>query len=172
MIEAAAALDPADGTGLRAFYAEAAELHRVAGEPYLEAPYEGFGGFMRRVARRGARAMLPGLRMGTLADLAARHLRSAALRQFVGRCATCVGGSPWQVSAAFALIPHLERSLGVHHVAGGMGALGDAFGAALARLGVTVRLEQRARSAARGGAFVVGPAGGEIEADAVRGLDG
>jgi 1-hydroxycarotenoid 3,4-desaturase len=167
MVEAAAALHPADGNGLRAFYAAAAELHRVAGEPYLEAPFEGFGGFMRRAARRGTRAVLAGLRMGTLADLAARHLRSEPLRQFAGRYATYVGGSPWQVSAAFALIPHLERTLGVHHVAGGLGALADAFGGALGRLGVTVRLGTRAQWAARGRGFVVGPPGDEIETDAV-----
>jgi phytoene desaturase len=167
MIEAAAALDPADGAGLRAFYDDAAVLYRAAGEPYLEAPFEGMAGFMRRVARRGAGAVVAGLRMGTLAGLAARHLRSPALRQFVGRYATYVGASPWQVSAAFALIPHLERTQGVHHVAGGVGALVGALAAALGRLDVTLRPGTPARWTPRGAGFLVGPPGDEIEADAV-----
>ncbi len=167
MIESAAALEPADGAGLRAFYASAAALHRAAGEPYLEAPFEGLAGFMRRVARRGAGAVTTGLGMGTLAGLAARHLRSPALRQFAGRFATYVGASPWQVSAAFALIPHLERTEGVHHVAGGVGALVDAFATALGRLGVMLCLDARAVWRPRGAGFLVGPPGREIEADAV-----
>jgi phytoene desaturase len=167
MLAAAAAFHPADAAGLRAFYDEAAALYRSAGEPYLEAPFEGIAGFLRRVARRGAGAVLAGLRMGTLAALAARHLRSPSLRQFVGRYATYVGASPWQVSAAFALIPHLERTRGVHHVVGGIGALVDALVAALHRLDVTVSLGTRARWARHGAQLVAGPPGGELPVDAV-----
>jgi 1-hydroxycarotenoid 3,4-desaturase len=167
MLAAAKAFDPADAAGLRAFYDEAAALYRSAGEPYLEAPFEGMADFMRRVASRGAGAVLTGIRMGTLATLAARHLRSPPLRQFVGRYATYVGASPSQVSAAFALIPHLERTCGVHHVAGGMGALVDGFTAALRRLDVTLRLGARAQWRRRGAELVAGPPGGEISVDAV-----
>lgn len=167
MIEAARAIDPADGPAVRTFYDEAAALYRAAGEPYLEAPFEGMAGFMRRVARRGPGAVLSGLRMGTLAGLAARHFRSPALRQVVGRYATYVGASPWQVSAAFALIPHLERVEGVHHVRGGMAVLVEALAAAARRLGVRIELGARARWASRGRGFVVGPPGAEDAVDAV-----
>jgi 1-hydroxycarotenoid 3,4-desaturase len=167
MVAAVQAIEPADAPSLRAFYDEAATLYRAVGEPYLEAPFEGMAGFLRRVARRGPRAMLAGLRMGTLAGLAARRFRSPELRQVVGRYATYVGASPWQVSAAFAMIPHLERVLGVHHVRGGMGALVDALAAAAHRLGVRVQLGVRARWTSRGAGFLVGPPGGEEEVDTV-----
>jgi len=167
MADEAAALDPAEGAGLRAFYAEAAALWRAAGEPYLEAPFEGMAGFMLRVARRGPAAVLRGMGMGTLAALAEKHLRTPALRQFVGRFATYVGASPEQVSAAFALIPHLERAEGVWHAEGGMGALVDALARGLGRLGVRIATGTPARWTPRGAGFLVGPAGGEIEVDTV-----
>ena len=168
MADEAAALHPADRQGLQAFYAEAEALWRAAGEPYLEAPFEGLGGFMLRVARRGPRAVWRGVRMGTLAALAARHLRAPGLRQFVGRFATYVGAAPDEVSAAFALIPHLERASGVWHPQGGMSALVDALRRAIVRLGVRVVCGTRAGWAARGGALVVGPPGAaDVEVDAV-----
>lgn len=167
MAAEAAALDPAEEAGLRNFYREAAALWRAAGEPYLEAPYDGFPGFMWRVARRGPLAVLRGLRMGTLSELAARHLRTAALRQFAGRFATYVGAAPDEVSAAFALIPHLELAEGVWHPAGGMASLVDALAAAIRRLGVRVVTGTRAQWTARGRTFLVGPAGAAIEVDTV-----
>lgn len=163
----AEALEPGGDAALRAFYADAAAIYAAAGAPYLEAPFEGMVGFMRRVARRGPAAVLRGMGMGTLAGLAARRFRGAALRQFAGRFATYVGAAPEQVSAAFALIPHLERAQGVHHVRGGMAALVDALAAALERLGVTIHRGAPARWTARGRGFVVGPPGGEVDADVV-----
>lgn len=153
--------------GLRRFYADAALLWRIAGEPYLEAPFEGLGDFLGRVRRRGFAAVLRGLRMGTLAQLAARHLRSAALRQFVGRFATYAGASPYEASEVFAIIAHLEREAGVHHVAGGVGTLATALGAAIARLGVEIQLGCRVGWQARGKRLVVGEGRGGAPFDAV-----
>jgi 1-hydroxycarotenoid 3,4-desaturase len=160
----AAALRRSEGKGVRSFYEEAEAIYRAAGEPYLEAPFEGLAGFMARVARRGVGAMLAGLRLTTLHELAARHFKTYHLRQFVGRFATYTGASPYEASAAFALIPHLERAYGTHHVRGGIGALVEALGQAARRLGVAVRLNARARyeREARGG-WRVGPQG-EAEA--------
>ena len=155
-IEEAAAFGGGEAGGLRRFYADAEALWRVAGAPYLEAPFDGLGGFLARVGRRGFAAALRGLRMGTLAQLAARHFRSAQLRQFVGRFATYAGASPYAASEVFATIAHLERAAGVHHVAGGIGALATALAAALGRLGVDLRLGQRVAWTARDGGFVVG----------------
>jgi 1-hydroxycarotenoid 3,4-desaturase len=167
MADDAEALEAGGAAALRAFYAEAAAIHAAAGAPYLEAPFEGMAGFMGRVARRGPGAMLRGLGMGTLAGLAVRRFRGACLRQFVGRFATYVGASPEQVSAAFALIPHLEQAQGVYHPTGGMGAVVEALVATLARHGVDVRTNAPSRWIARGERFVAGPAGDEIEADVV-----
>ena len=154
-VEEASAFGVHEAGGLRRFYADANALWRVAGEPYLEAPFDGLGGFLARVGRRGLSAALRGLRMGTLAQLAARHFRSHEMRQFVGRFATYAGASPYAASEVFAVIAHLEHAAGVHHVAGGIGALAAGLERALARLGVDVRVGRRVSWTSRGTEVVV-----------------
>ena len=165
--DSAEALAIDEGRGVESFYAAAAAIHRAAGEPYLEAPFDGVAGFLGRVARRGPSAVLQGLRMTTLHALAARHFRDPRLQQFVGRFATYTGASPYRASAAFALIPHLERVEGVHHVEGGTGALVTALEAAARRLEVEIRLGTRGTWRRAGGSWLAGPAGDEAPVDAV-----
>lgn len=165
--ESAAAIHPKDGEGFKAFARQAEVIYRAAGEPYLEAAYEGMAGFMARVLKRGPATMATGLQLATLDELARRHFASAELQQYVNRFATYTGASPYAASAAFAMIPHLERAHGVHHVEGGMGALVTALGAAVQRAGVTVHLGVRAGFEKRGAGFLAGPKGGEAEFDAV-----
>ena len=161
------AMAPGEGRGVDGFYAAAAAIHRAAGEPYLEAPFEGMAGFFARVVRRGPSAVLQGMQMSTLHTLAARHFRDPRLQQFVGRFATYTGASPYQASAAFALIPHLERIEGVHHVEGGLGALVSALEAAVRRLGVEIRLGTRGAWNQVGESWRAGPSGDETPVDAV-----
>jgi phytoene desaturase len=163
----AASLHPDDGAGLRAFTQEAAAIYHAAGEPYLEAPYEGLTGFMARVVRQGPAAVLAGLRLSTLDQLARKHFRGEHLRQFVARFATYTGGSPYECSAAFAMIPHLERHFGVSHVEGGMGALVVALEQAVRRAGVRLHLGARAEWERRGSRLLAGPHGDLAEVDAV-----
>jgi 1-hydroxycarotenoid 3,4-desaturase len=160
-------LAPHDAPGVGGFYREAADIFRAAGAPYLEAPFEGLPGFMRRVLRRGAGAVALGARLGTLDDFARRHFQSPELQQFVGRFATYVGASPYRASAAFALLPHLEVTEGVHHVEGGMGALVRALETAVRALGVDVQLSTRAAFRTGGGQLLAGPALAMRRVDAV-----
>lgn len=160
-------LRPREAKGVRSFYAAAEAIWRAAGEPYLEAPYEGMPGFMARVARRGLSAVAAGARLGTLDELAREHFVTDHLHQFVGRFATYAGASPYQASAAFALIPHLERAYGVHHVQGGIGALAGALARAVRRLGVRVHLDARAHVGPEGTRWRVGPVGEAESYDAV-----
>jgi phytoene desaturase len=153
--EEAEALQSGEGAALQRFYAEAEAIYRAAGEPYLEAPYEGMAGFMARVLRRGIGSVLRGARLSTLDALARRHFQTHALRQFVGRFATYVGASPFTASAAFSLIAHLEQAEGVHHVEGGMGALARALVEATKRQGVDVHLGHAAEWKSCGGEFRV-----------------
>jgi phytoene dehydrogenase-like protein len=155
-IEEAGAFGSGEAGGLRRFYADAEVLWHVAGEPYLEAPYDGLGGFLGRVGRRGLSGALRGLRMGTLAQLAARHFRSPELRQFVGRFATYAGASPFAASEVFATIAHLEHVAGVHHVVGGIGSLAAALQQAIVRLGVAIEPGQRVSWVTRGARLLVG----------------
>jgi phytoene desaturase len=152
---------------VRGFYAEAEAIWKAAGEPYLEAPFEGMSDFMARVARRGLGAVALGMKLGTLDELARKHFQTEHLRQFAGRFATYAGASPYLASAAFAMIAHLERAFGVFHVEGGMGALSAALVRAVERLGATVRTSAKAEWARRGSRFEAGPRGEAEPFDAV-----
>ena len=163
----AAALRPREARGVRSFYAEAEAIYAAAGEPYLEAPFEGMPAFMARVAKRGMGAVAKGMALGTLQQLAEAHFSTGHLRDFVGRFATYAGANPWETSAAFAMVPHIERAYGVHHVRGGMGALVSGLEAAARRLGVTVRAGVRARFFREGNGFRAGPEREELPFDAV-----
>ncbi|MFY0583948.1 phytoene desaturase family protein [Cystobacter fuscus] len=165
--DSAARLHPSEGKGVHGFYAEAEHIWRAAGEPYLEAPFEGMAGFMSRVLRRGMVAVARGMKLSTLDDLARAHFKTEHMWQFVGRFATYAGASPYAASAAYALVPHIERAYGVHHVRGGIGALVDALGAAVARLGVKVHLNTRVHYQREGQGYRVGPSGGEERFDSV-----
>lgn len=129
-----------EAEGFASFTREAERIYRAAGEPYLEAPYDGLGAFIGRALKRGVGTMLTGLKLSTLDGLARKHFRTPQLQQFVGRFATYTGGSPWESSAAFAMIPHIERAFGTHHVEGGMGALVRALETAVRSLGVQIQL--------------------------------
>lgn len=163
----AEALCGGDASGVYSFYEEAAAVYRFAGEPYLEAPFDGLGRFLRRTVRQGPSAIVRGLAMGTLHQLAAKHFSSPKLRQFVGRFATYAGASPYQASAAFALIAHVERAFGTYHVHGGMGALATALGRALTRLGVRFELGAKASWTRNGSHYRVATNDSERDFDAV-----
>ena len=165
--ECAGQVRPSERKGIHSFYAEAEHIWRAAGEPYLEAPFEGLPGFMARVARRGVVAMARGMKLATLDELAQAHFKTDHLRQFVGRFATYAGASPYEASAAYALIPHIERAYGVHHVRGGIGALVKALGEAVQRLGVQVHLRTRVGYARDAAGYRVGPRGDEAPFDSV-----
>ncbi|QSQ20372.1 phytoene desaturase [Pyxidicoccus parkwayensis] len=159
MAESAGEVRPGERRGVHGFYAEAEAIWRAAGEPYLEAPFEGMPGFMARVAKRGVGAVMAGMKLSTLNDLATKHFKTDHMQQYVGRFATYAGASPYEASAAFALIPHIEHAYGVHHARGGVGALVEALGQAVRRLGVTVHLKTRARFERMADGYRVGPQG-------------
>jgi 1-hydroxycarotenoid 3,4-desaturase len=163
----AAGLFPEAARELSSFYAEAERIYEHVGAPYLEAPYESALGYGKRLWARGPRALATGMGLSTLAALARRHFSEARLQQFAGRFATYAGASPFEASASFALIPHLERAQGVFHPEGGMGALASALEAAVKRLGVTVQVGVEAQFGRRGSETWAGPAGGESAFEAV-----
>ncbi|MBL8952893.1 MAG: NAD(P)-binding protein [Myxococcaceae bacterium] len=166
-VASAEALQAGEGEAVRRFYAEAAEVHRAAGEPYLDAPFEGAFEYLTRVARRGLGLLWKGSRLGTLQAFAEACFKSPHLQKFAGRFATYAGASPYEASAAFALVPHIERAFGVHHVEGGMGALSAALAKALARLGVQTRLGVEASWQPWRTGFAVGPTSDQTHYDAV-----
>jgi len=134
------AFAPRDAEAWDAFFAECKEVWEVAGEPYLEAPFDGLLGFTQRALRRGSKVLRLGMSLGTLDQFARRHFESAEMRSFVGRFATYAGGAPARSTAAFAMIPWLEIEKGAFYPRGGMHALAASLAQALARAGVRFRL--------------------------------
>lgn len=155
-VDSAERLQPGEGPKLRAFYREAEEIYRQVGVPYFAEGSDAWWSFASRFARQGPKALLLGMRMSTLDAFARRHLSNEKLVQFAGRYATYAGASPYQASAAFAMIAHLERAEGVFHPRGGMGGLAAALGTALRRLGVEIRLGTKARFERRGAELIAG----------------
>ncbi len=134
-----------DAAAWDGFIAECKEIWEIAGEPYLEAPFDGALGYTQRALRRGPRALRMGLALGTLDDLARRWFESAEMRMFVGRFATYAGGDPARSTGAFGMIPYLEIERGAFYPAGGMHRLAQALADVLERAGVRFVLGQGVR---------------------------
>ena len=154
-MESAAHITPTEGEGLRRFYQQAENIFHAAGEPYLSAPFVGMADYFRRLLAHGVRTTLRGAPLGTLSRLADQCFRSPHMQQFAGRFATYAGASPFEASAAFAMIAHIERAFGVYHPRGGMGALVRGLALAAERLGVEIRCQTRALWRPYGAGYVV-----------------
>ncbi len=88
------------------------------------------------------RAIPDFLRMGawrSLHTLVAKHFRNEKLRTVMSFHPLLIGGNPFDVTAAYALINALERTWGVHSAIGGTGAIVTAMVRLLAERGVAVR---------------------------------
>jgi phytoene desaturase len=164
---------PEDAKAWPRFLAECKEIWEAAGEPYLEAPFDGMFGFSQRVLRRGAKAVKLGMGLGTLDEFARRHFRTKEMIGFVGRFATYAGASPYQASAAFAMIPWLEMAEGAHYPEGGMHALAESLARAVRSRGVEILLSTNVREILvdgqgnASGILTTNPARPKIDADVV-----
>lgn len=131
-----AAFSPRDARAWDGFFAECKDIWEIAGDPYLEAPFDGILGFTQRALRRGSKVLRLGMSLGTLDQFARRHFESPEMRSFVGRFATYAGGDPARSTAAFAMIPWLEIEKGAFYPSGGVHALAASLKRALERSGV------------------------------------
>jgi phytoene desaturase len=127
-----------EGARYREFLKYAERVWSHASEPYLEAPFTGYLGFMGRVMKRGFGAARLGHSLGTLNTLAEQMFVSDELRAFVARFATYVGGDPAKTSAAYANIAHLECTHGATHPRGGMAAIAYALADSIKKAGVEI----------------------------------
>ena len=75
-------------------------------------------------------------------NVVARHIRNDKLRVVLSFHPLLIGGNPFSVSCAYALIHALERRWGVHSAIGGTGAIVRGLAGLLARRGVPIHLNQ------------------------------
>jgi phytoene desaturase len=136
-----AALDDALGAGAgaqwAALMARAAQMWRVAEQPFLRSPLAG-AATLARLARTPAdvAAIAP---WQTLRGLGERFLRHPHLRTVLDRYATYSGSDPRRAPAVLATVPYAEQEFGSWYVRGGLRELGLAVASRARSLGAVVR---------------------------------
>ncbi len=163
------AIDEHDARVFPDFLAECARIAKIAGAPYMEAPFQGYVDFAKRVMKRGPEGVKLGMALGTLHGLSSKWFRSPEMQMLVDRFATYAGGSPYESSAAFAMIAHLEMKEGAFYPEGGMHVLARRLQEALVEAGVTFQFETEALGLLHEGGRVRGvrTSAGEERADLV-----
>ncbi|MCS6864583.1 MAG: phytoene desaturase [Gemmataceae bacterium] len=141
LLEQIRRLHPADADGYRRF---AAYARRVFEKGYVELGAKPFLRFwdMVKVAPHLARLRAD----RSVYQTVARFVTDEHLRQAFSFHPLLIGGHPYETSAIYTLIHHIERAWGVFFPRGGTGALVNAFVRLLADLGGELRLNAPVRA--------------------------
>lgn len=133
-LEQIAALDERDVEGYLSYLAYVARLYRVTGPLFI---YSGPPTWrdLFRISPRDVRAVDV---WRTLAGSVRKYVRSPHLRQLLGRFATYAGASPYEASAAFNVVAHVELNGGVWYAKGGVGQVARALEKLARELGVEI----------------------------------
>ena len=113
-----ARISPNDLAGYRRFLARSGEICRLGFETLGHVPFMSLGEMVRtapELLRLGGRHSVYGL--------VSRYVRDPRLRVALSFHPLFVGGNPFDTTAVYCLISHLERRWGVHFALGGTGAL-------------------------------------------------
>lgn len=109
---------PDDLPGYEQFFREAEKCYQLGFERMATKAFDSFGDLLSVLpdfARMGA--------WSSIHSLVARHIRNPKLRMVFSFHPLLIGGNPFSVTCAYALINALERKHGVHWAMGGTGAL-------------------------------------------------
>ncbi|MEY3982405.1 MAG: hypothetical protein RLZZ281_1274, partial [Pseudomonadota bacterium] len=109
---------PDDLPGYEQFFREAEKCYLLGFERMATKAFDSFGDLLSVLpdfARMGA--------WSSIHSLVARHIRNPKLRMVFSFHPLLIGGNPFSVTCAYALINALERKHGVHWAMGGTGAL-------------------------------------------------
>ncbi|MBN1978400.1 MAG: phytoene desaturase [Anaerolineae bacterium] len=129
-----AALSERDVEGYLGYLAYVARLHRVTGPLFVYADPPTWRDLFR-VPPRDALAVDV---WRTLDRSVRKHVRSPHLRQLLGRFATYAGASPYEASAAFNVVAHVELNGGVWYATGGVYEIARALEKLARELGVEI----------------------------------
>ena len=123
--------------GYLGYLAYVARLHRVTGPLFVYAgPPTWRDAF--RIPPRDALAVDV---WRTMDHSIRRYVRSPHLRQLLGRFATYAGASPYEASAAFSVVAHVELNGGVWYAQGGVYTIARALERLARELGVEVHTD-------------------------------
>ena len=126
---------PQDVAGYERFLEVCERCRRLGFEGMGDKPFDRVGDLLQ--------AIPDFLRMGAWRSIyaqVARHFKSDKLRTVMSFHPLLIGGNPFSVTAAYALINSLERTWGVHSAMGGTGAIVRGLVKLLDQLGVPVHL--------------------------------
>lgn len=111
-------LAPDDVAGYERFLAASKAIYTVGFEQLGDQPFDRFADMAAVLPQL---LKLQGYR--TVYGLACQHVKSEKLRVLLTFQSLLVGGNPFQTTAVYCLIAHLERRFGVHFAMGGTGRL-------------------------------------------------
>jgi phytoene desaturase len=134
MLEEVARFEPADVAGYMRFVEDAERCKKLGFEGLGSVAFDGLGDLIRAIpafARMGA--------WRSIYSLVAKHFKNEKLRTVMSFHPLLIGGNPFSVTCAYALINSLERTWGVHSAMGGTGAIVRGMVKLLAERGVPVR---------------------------------
>ena len=134
MLEEVARFEPADVAGYMRFLEDAERCKKLGFEGLGSVAFDSLGDLIRAIpafARMGA--------WRSIYSLVAKHFKNEKLRTVMSFHPLLIGGNPFSVTCAYALINSLERTWGVHSAMGGTGAIVRGMVKLLAERGVPVR---------------------------------
>ncbi len=129
-----ARVSPGDVAGYRRFMARSREICRLGFEELGHVPFMSVGDLARQ-----APALL---KLGghlTVFGLVSRYVKNPKVRIALSFHPLFVGGNPFDTTAVYCLIAHLERRWGVHFAMGGTGALVNGLVGLIRRQNGTIR---------------------------------
>ncbi|WP_422660917.1 phytoene desaturase family protein [Paenibacillus sp. EC2-1] len=135
MKEQIAAYSPHDASQLNAFLSESRELFQQADRQFLNTLLLDMKSKLKPQLISALLRIRP---LTSLQKLLYRYFRHPNTLAMYGRYATYVGSSPYQSPAIFAMMAHLEGTLGVYGVKGGTSAIPAAFERLARELGVEI----------------------------------
>ncbi len=134
MLEEVARFEPSDVAGYLRFVEDAERCKKLGFEGLGSVAFDSLGDLSRAIpafARMGA--------WRSIYSLVAKHFKNEKLRTVMSFHPLLIGGNPFSVTCAYALINSLERTWGVHSAMGGTGAIVRGMVKLLAERGVPVR---------------------------------
>jgi phytoene desaturase len=134
MLEEVARFEPSDVAGYMRFVEDAERCKKLGFEGLGSVAFDSLGDLIRAIpafARMGA--------WRSIYSLVAKHFKNEKLRTVMSFHPLLIGGNPFSVTCAYALINSLERTWGVHSAMGGTGAIVRGMVKLLAERGVPVR---------------------------------
>lgn len=135
MVEQIKKFSPSDVKGYEGFLLEAEKCMRLGFEGLGSTAFDSFTDLLKAIpsfAKMGA--------WKSIYSLVAKYIRNDKLRIVMSFHPLLIGGNPFSVTCAYALINSLERTWGVHSAMGGTGAIVKGLVNLLQERGVDIRL--------------------------------